>query len=210
MTRSHRTVALAVTAAGCAVAFSLQGTQAAFTATTSSVGSFGAGTVAISDDDTGQNLFTVSNLAPGSTGSRCIAVTYTGSVANQVKLYVGPVVESNGGGGDVVNAVLDDHLTISVDYDTTSSVGWPTGTGCAGFVTAGNLYSGTLRAMATAHNDFSNGRQLSLASGAIAPWNPATSEKRIFRFTYTLNSNAPDTAQGDSVTATFNWEAQST
>jgi hypothetical protein len=205
MKPSTRSAALAVTAAGCAVAFSLQGTQAAFTATTSSVGTFSAGTVTITDDDSAAALFTATGLKPGDTASKCIAVTYTGSLANQVRLHVG-VTETDGGGGAVVNAVLDDHLTVAVDYDASTN---GTFADCGDFASDGSIFTGTLGAMATAHSNYGNGRPLGSANGATA-WTPATNAVRVFRITYTLASNAPDTVQGDTAVATFTWEAQNT
>ncbi|MDP9398640.1 MAG: hypothetical protein M3P96_12860 [Actinomycetota bacterium] len=46
-----------------------------------------AGTVAISDDDTGSAMFTATALRPNDTGNKCILVTYNGSLAASVKLY---------------------------------------------------------------------------------------------------------------------------
>jgi hypothetical protein len=202
MKPTHRTAALAVTAAGCAVALSFQGTQAAFTATTSSVGNFSAGTVTITDDDSAAALFTATGLKPGATDSKCIAVTYTGSLANEVRLYTA-VTEADGAAD---GALLDSHLTVTVEYDTVTTGAF---SGCGDFVSEGTIYTGTLAAMAAAHSNFGNGRALGSANGATA-WTPATNNKRVFRITYLLATNAPDTVQGDSAQATFTWEAQST
>jgi hypothetical protein len=207
MKRSHRTAALAITAAGCAVAFSLQGTQAAFTATTSSVGNFTAGSVRITDDDNGVAMFTATAIPQNGSASTCIAVTYAGTLTNnEVRLRVG-VTETDGATPAVpANALLDSYLTVTVEYDTVT-----TGTfaGCGDFDSEGQIYSGTLAAMATAHSTFANGRPLGSANGAT-PWTPATNAVRVFKFTYQLDPAAPDSVQGDSAVATFTWEAQST
>jgi hypothetical protein len=204
----HRSAALAVTAAGCAVAFSLHGTQAAFTATTGSVGTFNAGSVRITDDDNGVALFNVGPLAQNQSGTKCIAVTYAGSLtANEVRLHVG-VTETDGATPAVpANALLDSYLTITVEYDTDTD-GTFAG-GCGDFVSEGTVYSGTLAAMATAHSSFTNGRPLGSANGA-SPWTPATNAVRVFKFTYQLDNEAPDSVQGDGAVATFTWEARST
>ena len=55
--------------------------------TDNSGNSWSAGTVSLSDDDSTTAMFAASGLAPGSTGSRCIEVTYGGSLAAVVKLY---------------------------------------------------------------------------------------------------------------------------
>jgi hypothetical protein len=206
MKRSRRTTAIAITAAGCAVAFSLQGTQAAFTATTSSVGNFTAGSVRITDDDNGVAMFTATAIPQNGSASKCIAVTYAGTLSNEVRLRVG-VTETDGATPAVpANALLDSYLTVTVEYDTVTD---GTFAGCGDFASEGTIYSGTLAAMATAHSTFANGRPLGSANGATA-WTPATNAVRVFRFTYHLDAAAPDSVQGDSAVATFTWEAQST
>src|SRR4051794_12174559 len=71
---------------------------AAFTATTDSRGnSWTAGSVALHDDDGSANtpstataMFNATGLKPGSTGENCLTVTYDGSIASGVKLYIKP------------------------------------------------------------------------------------------------------------------------
>src|SRR4051794_4529260 len=56
-----------------------QSSYSAFSATTSNpTNNWTAGTVALADDDSNTALFTATNLKPGSTGTKCIAVTSTG------------------------------------------------------------------------------------------------------------------------------------
>jgi hypothetical protein len=204
MKPAHRTAALAVTAAGCAVAFSLQGTQAAFTATTSNAGNtFTAGSVRLSDNDSGTAMFQVGTLAHLDSGSKCINVTSAGTLANTVKLYA-TVTESDGA-VPTDGALLDDHLNITVEIGTGGTFA-----SCTGFVpTPGGqsvIYNGTLADMA-AFTSFANGKALGPAGAA---WSPSTSapETRAFKFTYTLPDTAPQTVQGDGAGATFTWEAQ--
>ena len=65
-----------------------QSSYSAFSATTASpTNNWSAGTVALSDDDSNTAMFTATNLKPGATGTKCIAVTSTGSLASTVKLY---------------------------------------------------------------------------------------------------------------------------
>ena len=60
-----------------------QSSYSAFSATTSNpTNNWSAGTVALSDDDSNTAMFTASNLKPGATGTKCIAVTSTGSRAS--------------------------------------------------------------------------------------------------------------------------------
>ena len=49
----------------------------------------------------------------------------------------------------------------------------------------------------------------SYANGLDSQWGTITANKwRVWKFTYTFSSAAPNTAQGDGLTVTFNWEAQ--
>ena len=64
-----------------------QSSQAAFTASTSNgPESWSAGTVALTDDDATSVIVSATNLRPGSTVTKCINITYSGSLATQVRL----------------------------------------------------------------------------------------------------------------------------
>src|SRR5690349_12493359 len=77
----------AVIAAGVLVSTS---SYAAFSDTTANEqNTWRAGSVDLADDATGRALFTVPNAKPGDGGANCIAVTSTGSLASQVRLYAG-------------------------------------------------------------------------------------------------------------------------
>ncbi|GGK18366.1 hypothetical protein GCM10010124_08710 [Pilimelia terevasa] len=175
-----------------------QSTQAAFTATTdNSDNAFGAGTVTLTDDDGGSALFTVPDLAPGDTGNACIEVTYGGSLAAAVKLYT---LNYSGVDGAADGVTLDDNLDMRIqmgDADDTCALanGWSDLAGAA---------PGTdIATMQGARTNHGNG---------YTAWSPtgAGNEVRAFRFTYTLDSGTPNTAQGDDVEIDFRWEAVST
>ena len=66
-------------------------TSAAFTGTTTNSGnSLAAGSVTIGDNDAGQTLYSLSDQRPGVTTSRCIKVTYSGSLASGLALAPAP------------------------------------------------------------------------------------------------------------------------
>src|SRR5437764_9711898 len=68
--------------------FVWQASYSAFTATTTNgANSWSAGTVTISSSP-GTAMFTASGLKPGNNGTACVKVTYTGSLAAVVKLYL--------------------------------------------------------------------------------------------------------------------------
>lgn len=167
---------------------------AAFSSTTATpTNNWAAGTVALTDDDASTALFTATNLEPGSTGTQCIAVTSTGSLASAVRLY--------GTGATTTNA-----LSSSITLTITQGTGGTFAGGCAGFtplVSGAVLYTGTLA-------DF-GATATSYASG-LGTWTPtgAASETRVFQFIYTLDAGAPNTTQGGTAALGFTWEAQNT
>jgi hypothetical protein len=159
--------------------------NAAFSGTTSNASnSWAAGQVNLTDDDSSTALFSVTGLKPGSTGSNCITVTYTGSVASSVKLYA-----------TGYTGTLGTYLNLTVEQGTGGSFG-----SCGSFVAGSTLYTGTLAGFATAKVDWASG------VGSFTPSSNPTSA--VYRFTYTLQDN--NSAQNLSSTCGFTWEAQST
>ncbi|WFR66847.1 hypothetical protein P9139_19790 [Curtobacterium flaccumfaciens] len=72
-------------AAGLAVSTA---SYSAFSATSSNdADNWSMGSVALNNDAANGALFSASNLKPGSTGTNCIAVTSSGSLASAVRLY---------------------------------------------------------------------------------------------------------------------------
>src|SRR4051794_14461644 len=81
------------------------GVFSAFSVTTVNSGnSFAAGTVTIGDNDAGSALYNVSNRKPGDTVTSCIRVTYSGTLASDVKLYTADPI---GAIGPYVNLTID-------------------------------------------------------------------------------------------------------
>ncbi|NNE74139.1 MAG: hypothetical protein HKN26_10780 [Acidimicrobiales bacterium] len=165
---------------------------AAFTDSTSTSGnSFTAGTVDLIDDDLDAVMFSVPDLVPGQAVSDCILVTYQGTVADPaaVKLYSGGYTDS----GD-----LGTYLNLTIEEGNGGSFG-----NCAGFVPDSIIeMGGTLADFDTTHTDYATGAGL---------WDPAaTPDTKTYRVTVSLDAAAPDSEQGESVTAlTFAWEVQS-
>ena len=163
----------------------------AFKSTTSNpTDSWASGSVALSDDDANTAMFTAANLKPGSTGTKCIAVTSSGTLPSTVRLYGTSATTTNS---------FSSYLNISITQGTGGGFG-----SCTGFTALGtgaNVYTGTLAGFATASTNFSNG------AGSWAPTGTG-SEVRVFQFTYTVDAATPDTAQGSSAALGFTWEAQ--
>ena len=168
--------------------FVWRASYAASSATTSNgPNNWTAGAVSLSDDDTGSAMFTASDLKPGDTGSRCIVVTYGGSVASAVKLYASKT------------GTLGQYLDLTVQEGTGGS--YATGNPCSSFTSTGTLYTGTVDGFAASSTNFASG------VGTFAP--TSNGQTKAYRFTYTLQAATPGSAQGTTAGATFTWEAQS-
>jgi hypothetical protein len=150
--------------------------------------------VSIADNDAGGALISLTNAKPGDTSSRCILVTYSGSLPANVRLYA------------AVTGTLGDYVDLTVTRGTDSA---PSFSSCASFTAdatnyigsgAGVIYSGVLSSFptsATAANE--------PTSGAPATWTNSTTHS--YKITATLQASAPTAAQGASSTVTFTWEA---
>ena len=183
--------ALCVGALGSLAAMGVFG---AFSSTTTNAGNtITAGTVAIADNDAGAAMYSITNAKPGESVSKCIKVTYTGSIDADVHLYTTSTI---GALGQYVD------LTITPGTQTTPS--FPS---CTGFVadSGGALYTGTLANFATTKNSYANG--VVDYPGTGTKW--ATNESVIYQVTASLQSSAPEAAQGATTGAhTFTWEAR--
>lgn len=168
-----------------------QASYSAFSARVNNPGNnFAAGTVVLADDDSGTALFSLSNLKPGSSGSRCIAVTSTGSLPSTVKLYATDAATTKG-------------LATYVSWTITQGNGG-TFASCSGFTalsSGSSVYSGTLAGFTGSATTYATG------AGSWAPTGNA-SDTRTFQVAYALSSTTPDTAQGGTATFGLTWEAQ--
>ena len=172
-----------------------QSSYAAFSKTTSNpTNNWTAGTVTLSDDDdTNTAMFTATLLTPGSTGTKCIVVTSTGSLASTVKLYAT--------GYSTTNA-LGTYLDMVIDEGTGGTFATSGPTSCTGFTFGANDFTGTLAAFAAAKTSFASG---------VSSWAPAGgAQSKTFRFTYTLNAAAPIGTQSGTASIGFTWGAQNT
>jgi len=172
------------------------GTFSAFSSTTSNDGNlFAAGTVTISDNDSGAAMYSVSNAKPGDSAQSCIKVTYAGSLAANVRLYTNSTIGS-----------LGSHLTLVVTPGT-GSVSF--GSSCTNFTAdaGGAIYDGTLSNFASTYSNFSSGLALNNSSGS-ASW--SQNDAVVYKFQISIPSS--DTTGGGltSGSHSFSWEAQNT
>lgn len=171
------------------------GVFGAFSSTTSGASNqFASGTVDLGDNDLGGSLYAVVNAKPGETVSKCIKVTYAGTLDADVHIYTSSTIGSLG-------QYID--LTITPGSQTTPS--FPS---CTGFTAdaSGVLYSGTLAAFGSAKNSYATGV---VDWPSVSPTKWRTNDAVVYQITATFQSSAPDAAQGLTTGATtFNWEAR--
>jgi hypothetical protein len=166
-----------------------QSSYSAFSATTSNpTTNWTSGTVALSDDDSNTAMFNAAtNLKPGATGTKCIAVTSTGSLASTVKLYGTSYATTKG---------LADNINLKVEEGTGATTA-----SCSGFTAGSTLFDGALSSFGTTKTSFANG---------VSTWAPTgtASETKSYKVTYTLSATTPDSAQGGTAALGFTWESQ--
>jgi hypothetical protein len=178
--------------------------SAAFVATTPNPdNSWEAGKVELRSDQATAVFTAGKYLVPGSSGSKCITVTYTGNVdtaATGVRLYGLPTPGSDTG--------LAGQLQITVQMSTTALTPTPD-VDCANFDASPKSYpTSTLAAFPT---DYATG--IGHAAGVTAgDWRPTatTNLSRTYKIAYSLPAGTNiDGVQGKKVGMTFIWEVQS-
>lgn len=183
--------ALCVGALGSLAAMGVFG---AFSSTTTNAGNtITAGTVSIADNDAGAAMYSLTNAKPGESVSKCIKVTYTGSLDADVHLYTTSAI-----------GALGQYVELTITPGSQTSPSFPS---CTGFTpdSGGAIYTGTLQNFGTAKNNYANG--VVDYPGTGTKW--AANESVVYQFTATLQASAPESAQGATTGAhTFTWEAR--
>lgn len=173
-----------------------QGSSAAFTADTRNIGnSWETGSMAISDDDTGHALFSITNITPGQSGTKCIAVTATSTVPSDIKLYTAePGLDG-----------LEQYVQLSIEQGT----GGGFDLGCGNFEPAipdPNVeLNQTLASLAANHNSWAT---------ATLPWHMTNGTvTKTYKFDWAFVTGAMDQTQidglqGKAASISFEWELQ--
>jgi hypothetical protein len=214
MSRTHRrrTVRAVAPVAGLLAAGLLvwQGSYAAFSATTTNTAdAWSTGSLLLTNNGglaaysgTTAALFagtTVgqpeNNLKIGATGTKCITVQSTGTLAGNLKLYRGAISGTN-------NAAISPQLGLTIDAAPVAAA-TNVAANCTGFPVAGITNLGTNAALSTYPATFGAATPLALAAGT---------QRVAYRITWTLNTtgtNAGDNAlQGSTAQADLTWEIQ--
>ena len=174
-----------------------QGSYAAFSATTQdNTNTWSSATMALTNDGgvaasyaaTTTATFGGANLKPGATGTTCLTVKSTGTVAGALHMYESSLVDSAPSLAGQLNLVVSGGVTPT---EVTS--------GCASFpVGATTLYTGTLAAMPATY-------ALSAATNVAVAANTVLV---AYKVVWTFNAAADNTYQGTTAVAGFTWELQ--
>lgn len=172
-----------------------QASYAAFSGQTRNSGNeWSTGSVAISDDDNGAARFQVTDMVPGQTDTKCIAVTANATAAGEVRAYaVNPVG---------MHQELAKRIMIDVQRGTGGGFG-----SCDGFTPDPNAQvppKASLQALSTKSN----------WDDSLGGWDAPTGKStHVYRFTWTFDTTGMsqgdiDQLQGKSVGMDLQWELQ--
>jgi hypothetical protein len=166
-----------------------------FSATTQNAGNeINSGTVALTDNDAGSAAFNIAGAKPGDSWTRCIKVSYNGSLPADVRKYV------IGGGGQ-----LAPFLHLTTVQGTEAAAVYPACTGFTPDATNGTGITYDGPALGTPKTTYETGTPVVPFGQAV--WNPG--DALVFKSTLTLDAAAPDLAQGQSSGSfTIFWEAR--
>lgn len=196
MTRRSKMYASGVAAALIAAIAGLALTFSAFTsATTNADNSFAAGTVKLADNSAGTAMFTATGLQPGDSQSKCITVSYAGTLRSSVKLYGVTTNVAAGSGG---LGSLAPYLHVKIVRGSFAGAS-PAAMACTGFTadsTGATLFDSTLDTLASTYS-----------AGIADPHTPwVTNDTAVYQVTYTLTDN--DAAQGKDASTALSFEAR--
>ena len=156
---------------------------AAFSSQTGNPASnWAAGSVSIGDDDGGAAMFSASGLQPGDSGSKCIAVTYTGSAAASVRVYA-----------QALTGTLGAYLNVTLEQGVNGTFA-----SCPPFAAEVTAPTVTMSSLAAARTNFGTG---------FGTWAPTgATQTKVYRVSWSLA--ADNAAASRSAGLTLRWEAQ--
>lgn len=183
--------ALVIGVLGSLIGFGVYGL---FTATTQNAGNeISSGTVELTDNDSGAALYNMTAVRPGDAVTRCIKVTYTGSLPAAVRIY-----------SPSTPGPLAQYIDLTVAQGTQAS---PTFPNCAGFApdASGVIFTGTLQSFEQTRGSYATG----VATTPVGKAGWSKDEALVYRVVATLQAGAPDSSQGwSSGVHSFIWEAR--
>jgi hypothetical protein len=191
--RNGRTTVAAAAVLGTLLSVSAvwMNSYAAFTAQTDNPGNqWAAGTVTLSDNDSGAALFNATGIVPGHSLEKCITVTYSGTVPSTVRLYedTQTAFEHTNGLGDALTVKIEEGSLTTADDCTSFTPDDPA---------PAAAFTGTAKTFADTKTGHANGYGL---------WAPAGAATKTYRITSALG-DVDNSYQGGTVKLGFRWEA---
>jgi hypothetical protein len=167
------------------------GTFSAFTATTTNTGNaIASGTVKIDQHAGAATFYSLTNQGPGTSNAKCVRITYTGTLASSVKMYVSSGV-TNG-------------ANYNLKIERGSGLSGPAADmNCTGFTASSTAFDAGLDTLGTSYAAGVDGK------AAAAAW--AENDALDYRFTInvvddsTPNAHVTSNSTGSHV---FTWEAR--
>lgn len=163
-----------------------------FSATTQNSGNeISSGTVALGDNDAGSAMFNITGAKPGDTWSRCIKVSYQGSLPALVHLYM-----------QNTTGPLAQYLNLTISQGTQTASTFPS---CTGFTpdATGVIFEGP------AYSPVSGNWEMGLpvAPAGVSTW--SAGQSLVFKFAIVLDPTTPDSQQNSALgSSTIVWEAR--
>ena len=165
-----------------------------FSATTQNSGNeISSGTVTLGDNDAGSSLFNVTGAKPSDSWTRCIKVTYNGSIPALVHLYM-----------QNTTGPLANYVNLTITQGTDAGATFPN---CTGFTpdATGVIFQGP--AYSPVSGSWETGLPVAPAADVEGDWDAGMS--LVFKFTATLDAATPDSMQNSSIgNSTIVWEAR--
>jgi hypothetical protein len=160
----------------------------AFSSTASSgTNTFASGTVELTSNGTGAVLFSMPAMVPGDSPSRCVEVTYTGSLPADVQFY------------GTFTGSFAPYLDTVVTRGTFPGTA-PAANACTGFVpdtAAGDVFTGLLSGLPTLALPFQD---------PASSW--VTNDAHVYKLEVTLPANAASASQGLTTSGSLTWQAE--
>jgi hypothetical protein len=183
--------ALVVGSLGSVSAFGVFG---AFSATTQNAGNeISTGTVALGDNDAGSSMFNVTGAKPGDTWTKCIKITYTGSLPADVRNWLSSTP-----------GPLTPYLSLKLERGTQTTGGFPD---CGNFAPAATdpiVYDNVFMSPGMPRS-----AETSLVEAPVGKTFFESGDVLALRMTLTLSAGMPDSVQGATTgNATVIWEAK--
>jgi predicted ribosomally synthesized peptide with SipW-like signal peptide len=171
----------------------VMGTFAALSdTTTNDDNKFDAANIDLADNDSGGFMYQVDNQEPGDSVTKCIQISYSGTLDSDVEMYMSTPVDT-----------LAPYLNLTIEAGSQPGAVFPD---CTGFTPDGGvLYADTLDAFYTDHGGAGDG--VAFSPNGTDPWTDGDSV--VYRVTLEMDAAAGSRPAGANSAGAhnFTWQA---